>query len=188
MERFANENNFFSDLQFGFQEGVGFIEASSTILETINHYVKRRSKVFSCFLDIREAFDTVWIDELFDKLFIELGINGRFWLVWKDLFIQMSMLRLFSGHLPPSFSIFKGTGHWGGGGGGILALFMYKVYINSLLNELSEHNFAICISGMKLSVLCSADDMSLLVLYPTFLQHFMNVAYEYSLKWRQYQK
>ena len=46
-------------------------------------------------------------------------------------------------------------------------------YINSLLNELSEHNFVICISGMKLSAPSFADDISLLVLYPTFLQHFI---------------
>ena len=59
---------------------------------------------------------------------------------------------------------------------------MYKVYINSLLNELSEHNFAICVSGTKLSAPSFADDISLLVLYPTFLQHFLNIAYEYSLK------
>ena len=59
---------------------------------------------------------------------------------------------------------------------------MYKVYISSLLNELSEHNFAICISSMKLSSPSFAD-ISLLVLYPTF-QHFMNIAFKYSLKWR----
>ena len=29
-----------------------------------------------------------------------------------------------------------------------------------------------------------ADDISLVALYPTFLQHFMNIAYEYCLKWR----
>ena len=61
---------------------------------------------------------------------------------------------------------------------------MYKVYINSFLKEFSEHNFAICINSMKLSARSFADDISLLVLYPTFLQHFVNVAYEYSLKWR----
>ena len=58
------------------------------------------------------------------------------------------------------------------------------MYINSLLIELSEHNFVICVSGMKLSAPSFADDILLLVLYPTFLQHFLNIAYEYSLKWR----
>ena len=89
----------------------------------------------------------------------------------------MLMLRsFFSGRLSRSVLIFQGTGQ-----GRILATFMYKVYINSLLNELSEHNSA---SGMKLSAPSFADDISLLVLYPTFLQHFMNIAYEYSLEWR----
>ena len=35
IETFASERNFYSDLQFGFKEGVGCIEASFTILETI---------------------------------------------------------------------------------------------------------------------------------------------------------
>ena len=85
-----NENNFFSHLQFGFQEGAGCIEASFTILETINHYLERGSTIFGCFLDVRKAFDTVWIDGLFYKLFTELGINGRFWLVLKDLYTDVN--------------------------------------------------------------------------------------------------
>ena len=51
LERFANENNFLYHPQFGFQEGVGCIEASFTILETIKHYLERGSKSFGSFLD-----------------------------------------------------------------------------------------------------------------------------------------
>ena len=86
---------------------------------------------------------------------------------------------LFSDHLSRSFLISQGTGQ-----GRILAPFMYKVYINSLLNELPEHNSAICIDSMKLSAPSFADNISLRVSYPTFPQLFMNTAYEYSLKWR----
>ena len=71
LEKFAADNEYFSELQFGFREGVGYIEASFTVLETINHILERGSKVFCCFLDVRKAFDTVWIDGLLFKLFSE---------------------------------------------------------------------------------------------------------------------
>ena len=63
-ENYAKQDRLFSNLQFGFQEGVGFTEASFIILETINHMLERLSKVFGCFLDVRKAFDTVSIDGL----------------------------------------------------------------------------------------------------------------------------
>ena len=59
LEKFAAQKGYFSELQFGFSEGVGCIEASYTISETINHMLERGSKLFSCFLDVRKAFDTV---------------------------------------------------------------------------------------------------------------------------------
>ena len=59
LEKFAADRGYFFELQFGFREEVGCIEASFTILETINHMLERGSKVFSCFLNVRKAFDTV---------------------------------------------------------------------------------------------------------------------------------
>ena len=47
--------------------------------------LERDSEVFSCFLDVRKAFHTVWIDWLLFKLFSEVGIKGRMWLAIKDL-------------------------------------------------------------------------------------------------------
>ena len=41
---------------------------------------------------------------------------------------------LYSGSLPRKFDILQGTGQ-----GRIPAPFMYKVYINGLLNELTQH-------------------------------------------------
>ena len=51
IEKFASERNFFSDLQFGFKEGVGCTEASFTILETINqsHHGKGRKSLCMLF-------------------------------------------------------------------------------------------------------------------------------------------
>ena len=128
LEKLAAGNEYFSELQLGFREGVGCIEASFTVLEAINHMLERGSKVFSCFLDVRKGFDTIWIEGLLFKLLSELGISGRMWLIIKDLYTNVKAKVLYAGALSREIDILQGTGQ-----GRILAPFMYKVYINSLL-------------------------------------------------------
>ena len=178
-ENYAKQNGLFSNLQFGFEEGVGCTEASFTILESINHKLERGSKVFGCFLDVCKAFDTVWIDGLLYKLFTEFDIKGGMWLAIKDLYTEVRGQVLYSSTLSKKFDISQGTGR-----GRILAPLWYKVYINSLLNELTNHCYAISINQLSLHSPSFADDIALLALYPTFLTSLMGMCYEYSTKWR----
>ena len=179
LEALAKQRGFFSEMQFGFQEGIGCIESSFVILETINHMLERGSKVFSCFLDVRKAFDTVWIDGLLYKLFTELGVGGRMWLAIKDLYTGVKAQVLYSGSLSRKFSVSQGTGQ-----GRILAPFMYKVYINAQLIALSNHAYALNINSLSLASPSFADDVSLLAIQPSFLRVLMQMRYCYSLKWR----
>ena len=134
--------------------------------------------MFSCFLDVRKAFDTVWIEGLLYKLFSEFGIGGRMWLVIKDLYTGARALVLYSGSLSREFDVLQGIGQ-----GRILAPFMYKVYINGLLNVLTNHSYSISVNRLSLPS-SFADDVTLLALYPTFLHTFMEMCYGYSIKWR----
>ena len=179
VEKHAVDEGLFSDMQFGFKGGVGCTEVSFTILETINHMLEHGSKVFGCFLDIRKAFDTVWIDGLLYKLFSEFDITGRMWLAIKTLYTGVKAHVLYSGSLSGKFVVSQGTGQ-----GRILAPFMYKVYINSLLVELTQHSFAISINMLCLPPPSVADDIMLLATHLTFLSAFMNLCYKYSIRWR----
>ena len=179
LEKHAVDEGLFSDMQFGFKEGVGCTEASFTILKTINHMLERGSKVFGCFLDVSKAFDTVWIDGLLYKLFSEFGVKGRMWLAIKSLYTGVKAQVLYSGSLSRKFVVSQGTDQ-----GRILAPFMYKVYINSLLVGLTQHSFAISINMLSLPSPFFADDITLLATHPTFLSTFMNLCYEYSIRWR----
>ena len=96
-------------MQFGFQEGIGCIEASFTILETINHMLERGCKTFSFFLDVL-AFETVWTDGLLYKLFIELEVGGRMWLTIKDLYTDVKAQVLCLGSLSRQFKVSHVTG------------------------------------------------------------------------------
>ena len=125
---------------------------------------ERGSKVFRCFLDVRKAFDTVWIDGLLFKLFSEFGIKGRMWLIMRNLYTGVNAQVLYSGSLSRKFDILQGTGQ-----GRIPAPIMYKVYINGLLNELTQHSCALSLYSISLTFPSFADDISLLSIYPTFL-------------------
>ena len=179
LEKHAVDEGLFSDMQFAFKEGAGCTEASFTILETINHMLERGSQVFGYFLDVRKAFDTVWIDGLLYKLFSEFGVKGRMWLATKTLYTGVKAQVLYSCSLSRKFVVSQGTGQ-----GRILAPFMYKVYINSLLVELTQHSFAISINMLSLPSPSFADDITLLATHPTFLGTFMNLCYGYSIRWR----
>ena len=105
LENYAKQNRLFSNMQFGFQEGVGCTETSFTILESMNRMLERGSKVFGCFLDVRKAFDTVWIDRQLCKLFTEFDIRGRMWLAIKDLYTEDRGQVLYSNTLSGKFDI-----------------------------------------------------------------------------------
>ena len=141
--------------------------------------LERGSKGFGCFLDVRKAFDTVWIDGLLYKLFNDLGIKGRMWLAIKDLYTDVKAQVFYSGELSRKFDVSQGTGQ-----GRIFAPFMYKVYINSLLQKLSNHCYAISINSLSLPAPSFADDVTLLALFPSFLKTFLNICHQYSVTWR----
>ena len=61
---------------------------------------------------------------------------------------------------------------------------MYKVYINSLLQKLSNHCYAISINSLSLPAPSFADDITLLALFPSFLKTFLNICHQYSVTWR----
>ena len=108
-------------------------------------------------------------------MFSDLGINGRMWLALKDLHTDIKARVLFSASLSREFNISQGTGQ-----GRLLAPFMYKAYINGLLKTLSEHCFAILINSLSLPSPSFADDVTLLALFPSFLQTLINFCHDYS--------
>ena len=106
-------------------------------------------------------------------------VSKGMWLAIKDLHTNVKAKVLYAGSLSREIDILQGTGQLR-----ILAPFMYKVYINSLLKALSNHCYAISINSVNLPSPSFADDISLLALYPSFLETFINICPKYGIKWR----
>ena len=94
------------------------------------------------------------------------------WLAIKDLYTKVRGQLLYSNTLSRKFDISQETGQ-----GRILVPFMYKVYISSLLNELTSHCYAISINQLSLPSPSFADVIALLALYPTFPTPLMGMCY-----------
>ena len=144
------------------------------INEAINHFVERGSKIFDCFLYVRTAFDTVWIDDLFFKLFSKLKVQGKILSTVKTLYSKTQCFVYFNGSTSDKFDVLQGTGQ-----GRILAAFMYKVYVNELIKIVADCEYSLSIGPLKLGS-PTFDDMTLLTLLPTFLQLLMDKAFRYS--------
>ena len=69
--------------QQGFQNGLSYITAAFNLQETLYHKLEQRSNVYVAQLDIKGAFDAVWIDGLFFKL-QQLGIVQCIWRVLRN--------------------------------------------------------------------------------------------------------
>ena len=61
----------------GFQKNTGCLMTSFLFRESIFYAKENSSKVCVCFLDVKKAFDCVWHDDLFYKLY-QSGINKVF--------------------------------------------------------------------------------------------------------------
>ena len=86
------------------------------------------------------------------------------WLALRSLYTGMKAHVLCFDLLSRKFDILKGTGQ-----GRLFAPFMYKVYINGLLTELTSHSCALSLNNLSLPSPSFADDTSLLSIYPSFL-------------------
>ena len=71
-------NGIISNLQGACRKGQSCIHTVFLLQETVSTALKRHKSVFVAFYDVSKAFDTVWTDGLFSKLY-DMGITGKVW-------------------------------------------------------------------------------------------------------------
>ena len=135
------------------------------------------SKLYSCFLDIKKAFDTVWQDGLFYKL-SDMGVGNSSLSAVISLYDETESCVLFKGYRSESFRVTGGTRQ-----GGISSPYFYLCFINELLCTLENSQHGLVLSKLHLPCTTSADDMVLRSLSKRGLDRLKDICYSYSTTW-----
>ena len=105
-----------------------------------------------CFLDIRQAFDRVWQDLLMVNLYRK-GFNISLIKAIIDLYGDMFSCVGSQGVISDWFPVKQGTRQ-----GGCLSPFLYLVFGNDLLDELSKSAYCFMMYGLQCGCPACADD------------------------------
>ena len=100
------------------------------IRESIYFAKENGSRLYVCFLDVRKAFDCVWHDGLFYKLY-KCGVNKSIFKILQNLYTGMSSCVRHQGCKSDWFPILPRTRQ-----GGVISPLLYLIFLNDLLYEL----------------------------------------------------
>ena len=166
-----------SNYQFGFKRKSSISHAIFCLKETINYYTEKGSNVFCSFLDASKAFDRLVHAGLFMKL-LQRGVP----LIFLDLIIHwyanLSCRVRWGSSYSDWFSIMAGVRQ-----GGILSPIFYCIYVDELVQILSEAGIGCHVRNLFLSILLYADDMCLAAPSLRGLQKLLYLVETYCHDW-----
>ena len=116
--------------QAGFRTGRCCIDNIFTLNELIQGRLKEGKKTFSFFLDIQKAYDSVWRNGLWLKLW-NMGVKGKMWRVIKTMYNSSRSAVLLEGEKSSTFSVEQGVAQ-----GCSLSPILFSVFISDLLEEI----------------------------------------------------
>ncbi|MFO0000041.1 MAG: reverse transcriptase domain-containing protein, partial [bacterium] len=123
--------------------------------------------VFACFLDIREAFDSVWVEHMLTRL-PEYGVDPSSWRLLQSWYANYNARVRLPHHMQtPRFRVSTGTRQ-----GSVLSPVLFAIVINELGRRLANSGRGVWVRGADrlLASLLYGDDVVLLASSPEQLQ------------------
>lgn len=173
------ENGILADTQNGFRAKRSCTEHVYVLDSVIKHANSQGRVLYSCFIDLRKAFDFVDRDMLMLKL-LQNSIDGKFYYAIKSLYVNpqycVQVNNLVTSWFPSTNGVKQGDS---------LSPLLFSLYINDLLNEIDHLNLGVELTdNLTLSVLAYADDLVIFSDDPEKLQILLNYVSEWCHRWR----
>ena len=156
----------------------GCVDNIYTLNELVQGSLREGKGTYAFFLDVQKAYDTVWGNGLWFKLW-EFGVRGKMWRVIRRMYESSKSAMLLDGEQFEAFDVEQGVGQ-----GCSLSPILFSVFIKRLLSEVEEADAGKLSSGGRLGGLLFADDFVGVSESKDQLQRLKDVVYAYCCIWR----
>ncbi len=178
LDKWLGEHEIICNLQGAAISGCSSTDVVLLLQETIAHHRERKNDVYVVMLDVAKAFDGVWTEGLFYKLF-NIGLEGRLWRLLRDSYDNFTCQVLVNGVKSKELCVHRGVHQ-----GAPLSMRLYQLFNNDLLYALGQYEGAVGIFELQTGSPTFADDIALLALYKASMNCLLQTAYEHSRTWR----
>ena len=134
--------------QFGYRSGSSTVLANAILKETIERYFCAGSPVYSCFLDLSKAFERVNHEFFLQKL-ERKGCPSHTVNILRTIY-RHTRVRV---HVGGTFSDEWSTGR-GVRQGGVTSAYLFNVYIDDILSNISSMNVGCRLGIKRVNVQC----------------------------------
>ena len=167
------------DSQFGFRKGRSTVDAIFVLNSVINKVLSRGKRLYCAFVDLKKAFDSVYLNGLWNKLF-KLGVDSKMLSIIHDMYQQVRCCVKGQSTYSEFFECTIGLKQ-----GEVLSPILFSMFINDLEQCLKEGSSSnLVFEDIPITTILYADDMCILADTPEELQTRLNLLYSYCNRWQ----
>ena len=134
---------------------------------------KNNRKIYSCFIDLSKAFDTVPRDILLKKLY-SIGIKGKVFNIIRGIYTNDKAYLKVDGKITEAFPINQGVRQ-----GCVLSPLLFNIFLAELAKNLASDNGGFTTHNSKINSIFWADDIVLLCEDTIHLERMIKMTWEY---------
>ncbi|MDP6303844.1 MAG: reverse transcriptase family protein [Candidatus Nitrosopelagicus sp.] len=177
LTKFCNKMEIIPSNQLGYRKGCRTSDHVLTLKNIIDKYILRGKQLFSCFVDFKSAFDTVWRDGMLFKL-TKFGVGGNMLRIIQNMYQTVDYRVKLIGGTTESIKSYVGVKQ-----GCVLSPLLFNLYISDLPGIFDSTCMPITSNSDHINCLMYADDLIIMSETKDGLQICLNKLNDYCSQW-----
>ena len=175
LDKYCQKNRLISDLQGSGKAGSRTCDHLLVVRCLFDKYVKHQGKyLYTCFVDIRKAFDTVSRVKLFYTLVNDYSIGGKFLAILQQIYSQNKIHIKLTDGLVQNFTTTVGVKQ-----GCVFSPILFNLFINKICSIFDQTCDPAQLNNKDINCLLWADDLLLMSKTPRGLQNSINKMHQF---------